>query len=63
MTKRLIAILALAAALVACSPGASPSVQAPSVSVPTSAPSVESSPSEASDDDGGDDDDDSASPS
>ena len=45
MTKRLIAMLAIAAALVACAPGASPSVQAPSVSVPTSAPSVETGPS------------------
>ncbi len=45
MTKRLIAMLAMAAAIAACTPGASPSVQVPSVSVPTSAPSVEASPS------------------
>jgi len=55
MTRRFIAMLALAAALAACTPGASPSVQAPSVSTQSSAPSLEVSPSDEASPSGSDD--------
>jgi hypothetical protein len=71
MTRRFIALLALAAALVACQPGASPSVSAPSLPAATqsspASPSDEASPSgddaSPSDEASPSDDDASASPS